>query len=143
MTQCNNLNVKLSKSQLNKLKSAIKNETKLVLRLSSNMISNSDNETNFPHKLLLTNGQVANLCKSFANNLSANINLSQTQLSKTIQPGGFLRRLLGPLLKAELPLMKDAIQPLAKCLNTTRINSITVAADAGMHEKILGSGTWP
>ena len=43
MTQCNNLNVKLSKSQLNKLKSAIKNETKVVLRLSSNMISNSDN----------------------------------------------------------------------------------------------------
>ena len=89
MTQCNNLNVKLSKSQLNKLKSAIKNETKVVLRLSSNMISNSDNETNFPHKLLLTNGQVANLCKSFANNLSANINLSQTQLSKTVQPGDF------------------------------------------------------
>ena len=78
------------------------------------MISNSDNETNFPHKLLLTNGQVANLCKSFANNLSANINLSQTQLSKTVQPGWFLGRLLGPLLKAELPLMKDAIQPLAK-----------------------------
>ena len=57
MTQCNSLNVKLSKSQLNKLKSAIKNETDVILRLSSNMIGNSDDETNFPHKLLLTNRQ--------------------------------------------------------------------------------------
>ena len=55
MTQYNNLNVKLSDSQLNKLKSAIKNETDVVLRLSANMIGNSDNETNFPHELLLTN----------------------------------------------------------------------------------------
>ena len=63
MTQYNSLNVKLSNSQLNKLKSAIKNETEIVLRLSSNMIGNSDDETNFPHKLLLSNKQVANLCK--------------------------------------------------------------------------------
>ena len=56
MTQYNSLNVKLSNSQLNKLKSAIKNETEVVLRLSSNMIG--DNESNFPHKLLLTNRQV-------------------------------------------------------------------------------------
>ena len=68
MTQYNSLNVKLSNSQLNKLKSAIKNETEVVLRLSSNMIGNSDDETNFPHELLLTNRQVANLCKAFANN---------------------------------------------------------------------------
>ena len=61
MTQYNSLNVKLSNSQLNKLKSAIKNETDVVLRLSSNMIGNSEDETNFPHKLLLTNRQVANL----------------------------------------------------------------------------------
>ena len=53
MTQCNSLNVKLSNSQLNKLKSAIKNETKVVLRLSSNVIG--DNETDFPHPLLITN----------------------------------------------------------------------------------------
>ena len=70
MTQCNSLNVTLSNSQLNKLKSAIKNKTELILRLSSNMISNSDDETNFPQKLLLTNRQVTNLRKSFANNLS-------------------------------------------------------------------------
>ena len=62
MTQCNSLNVKLSNSQLNKLKSAIKNENEVVLRLSSNMIG--DNEINFPHKLLLTNRKVANLRKA-------------------------------------------------------------------------------
>ena len=66
MTQYNILNVKLSNSQLNKLNSAIKNEIDVVLRLSSNMIGNSDDETNFPHKLLLTNRQVANLRKAFA-----------------------------------------------------------------------------
>ena len=55
MTQYNRLNVKLSNSQLNKLKSTIKNKTNVILRLSSNVIRNSDDETNFPHKLLLTN----------------------------------------------------------------------------------------
>ena len=73
MTQYNSLNVKLSNSQLDKLKSAIKNETEVVLRLSSNMVSNSDDETNFPHKSLLTNRQVANLRKAFANYLSIDI----------------------------------------------------------------------
>ena len=97
MTQYNSLNVKLSKSQLNKLKSAIKNETNFVLRLSSNMIGNSDDNTNFPHELLLTNRQVANLRKAFAKNTSTDIMLSKTQLSKMIQLGGFLGRLLGPL----------------------------------------------
>ena len=67
MTQYNSLNVKLSNSQLNKLKSAMKNDTDVVLRLSSNMIGNADNETTFPQKLLLTNRQVANLRKAFAN----------------------------------------------------------------------------
>ena len=97
MTQYNSLNVKLSNSQLNRLKSAIKNETEVVLRLSSNTIG--DNETNFHHKLLLTNRQVANLCKAFANHLSTDIKLSKTQLSTMIQWQRFLGRLLGPLLK--------------------------------------------
>ena len=66
MTQYNSLNVKLLNSQLHKLKSAIQNETDAVLRLSSNIIGNSDDETNFPHKLLLTNRQVTNLCTAFA-----------------------------------------------------------------------------
>ena len=85
MTQYNSLNVKLSDSQLNKLKSAIKNKTEAVLRLTSNMISNSDDEINFPHKLLLPNRQVANLQKYFANNSSTDIKLSKTQLSEMIQ----------------------------------------------------------
>ena len=93
MTQYNSLNVKLSNSQLNKLKSAIKNETEEVLRLLSNMIG--DDETNFPHKLLLTNRQVANLRKASANYLSTDIKLSKAQLSKMIQSGGFLGRLVG------------------------------------------------
>ena len=93
MTHYNSLNVKLSNSQLKKFKSAIKNETEVVLRLSSNMIG--DNETNFPHKLLLTNRQVANLRKPFGNHSLADIKLSKTQLSKMIQPGGFIGRLLG------------------------------------------------
>ena len=78
MTQYNSLNVKLSNSQLNKFKSAIKNETEVVLRLSSNMIG--DDETNFPHKLLLTNRQVANLRKALANYLTADIKLSKSRL---------------------------------------------------------------
>ena len=94
MTQYNSLYVKLSNSQFNKLKSAVKNETGLILRLSSNMIG--DNESNFPHKLSLTNRQVANLRKAFVNYLSTDIKLSKTQLSKMIQSGGFLGRLLGP-----------------------------------------------
>ena len=73
MSQYNSLNVKLSNSQLSKLKSAIKNETDVVLRLSSNMIGNSDDNTNFHHELLLTKRQVANLLKAFANHTSANI----------------------------------------------------------------------
>ena len=85
MTQCNSLNVKLSNSQLNKLKLAIKNETEVVLRLSSIMIGNSNDETNFPYELLLTNRQVVNIRKSFANNSSTDIKLSKTQLSKMIQ----------------------------------------------------------
>ena len=85
MTQYNSLNVKLSNSQLNKLKSAIKNETEVVLRLSSNTDDNSNDETDFPHKLLLTNRQVANLLKTFANYLSTDIKLSKTQLSKILK----------------------------------------------------------
>ena len=61
--------------QLNKSKSAIKNETEVVLRLSSNMIG--DDETSFSHKILLTNRHVSNLCKAFANYLSTDIKLSK------------------------------------------------------------------
>ena len=134
MTQYNSLNVKLSNSQLYKLKSAIKNETGVVLRLSSNMIG--DNETNLPHDLLLTNRQVANIRKAFANNSSTDIKLSKIQVSKMIQLGGFLGRLLGPLLKTRLPLITNLIKPLAKSvLIPFGLTAVISAADAGIHKK--------
>ena len=136
MTQYSSLNVKLSNSPLNKLKSVIKNETDVVLRLPLNMIGNSNDKTNFPHKLLLTNRQVGNLCKAFAKYSSADIKLSKTHLSKMIQSGGFLGRLLGPLLKTGLSLMKSVIHPIAK--NVLIALGLTVAAsaaDAGIHKK--------
>ena len=142
MTQYNSLNVKLSNSQLNKLKSAIKNETDVVLKLSSNMIGNSGDNTNFPHELLLTNRQVANIRKAFANNLSTDIKFSKGQLSKMIQSGGFLGKLLGALLKTGLPLIKSVIKPLAKTvLVPLGLTAAASAADAGIHKKILGSGS--
>ena len=98
------------------------------------------NENNFPHKLLLTSRQVSNLGKAFANNSSADIKLSKTQLSKIIQSRGFLGRLLGPLLKTGLPLISDAIKPLAKSvLIPLGLTAAAAAADAGKHKKILGS----
>ena len=134
MTQYNSLNVKLSNSQLNKFKSAIKNETEVVLRLSSNMIG--DNETNFPHQLLLTNRQVANIRKAFANNLWIDIKLSKTQLSKMIQSGEFLGRLLGSLLKAGLRLIKNVIKRLAKSVSISlQLTTVGSAADAGIQKK--------
>ena len=73
MTQCNSLNAKLSNSKLNKLISAIKNETDVVLRLSSNTIGN--NETNFSYKILLAGRQVLSLLKSFSSHSSPDIKL--------------------------------------------------------------------
>ena len=101
MTQCNTLNVKLSHSQLNKLKSGIRNGTEVTLKLSSNLVGDSNDENDFPHKLLLTNTQVSNLPKAFANNSSANIKLSKTQFHKIRQSRGFLGTILGPLLKLD------------------------------------------
>ena len=131
MGKYSRLNVDLSNSHLNKLRSAIKNETVVVLRLSSNMIG--DKENNFSHNLLLTNKQVLNLCKD--------LKLTKIQLSKIIQSGGFFGRFLGPLLKTGLPLIKNVIKPLAKIvLIPLGLNAAASAADAGIHEKILTSG---
>ena len=113
MAQYNSLNVKLSNSQLNKLKSSIKNETDVVLRISSSMVGNSNDNTNFPHGLLLTNRQVANIRKAFAENT----------------------------LKTGLPLLKSVIKPLAKSvLIPLGLTAAASAADAGIRKKILGSG---
>ena len=114
MTQNNTLNVKLSNSQLNKIKSGIKNGTELTLNLASNLIGDSNGETHLPHKLLLPNTQVSRLHKEFSNDSSSNVKLSKTQLHKIGQSGGFLGRLSGPLLKARLLLMNKALTLLAK-----------------------------
>ena len=105
MTQYNSLNVKLSNSQLNKLKSGINNRTEVTLKLSLNVFGDSNDENNFPHKLLLSNTRGSRLRKAFANNSSAKIKLSKTQLHKIGQPGGCLGRILGPLPKTGLLLI--------------------------------------
>ena len=138
MTQYNSLNVKLSNSQLNKLKSSIKNVNDVVLRISSNMVSNSNDNTNFPHELLLTNRQVANIRKAFANHSSIDIKLSKTQLSKMIQSGGLfgnlLGKLAGPLMKVAMPLAKNVLAPLGS-------STAMSAVDGNIKKKMLSSGT--
>ena len=100
------------------------------------MIGNSNDNTNFPHELLLTNREVANLHKVFAKYTSADIKLSKTQLSKVIQSGGLLGRLLGLLLRTGLPLMKSVTKPLAKSvLVPLGLTAAASAADAGIHKK--------
>ena len=142
MTQYNRGNVKLLTSQLNKLKSAITNENEVVLSLSPSTIGDSNNKTNFPHELSLTDRQVSSIHKAFANNSSIAIKFSKAQLLKMIQSGRFLGKLLGPLLKTGLPLIKNVITPLGKSvlipLGLTA--AATAAADTGIHKKILGSG---
>ena len=104
------------------------------------MIGGSNNKTNFPRELLLTDRQVSSIRKAFSNNSSVDINFSKTQLSKMIQSGGFLGKLLGPLLKAGLPLIKNIITPLAKSvLVPLGLTAAASATDAGIHKKILGS----
>ena len=138
MTQYNSLNVKLSNSQLNKLKSAIKNETDVVLRISSGMVGNSNDNTNFPHKLLLADRQVANIRKAFANNLSTDVKFSKTQLLKMSQSGGFLGNLLsklaGPLMKVAMPLTKNVLASL-------ELTADMSAIDGSIKKKMLSSGT--
>ena len=140
MTQYNSLNIKLSNSQLNKLKSGIKNEIEVVLRLSPKMIGDSNDEANFPHDLSLTDRQISSICKAFSNNSSADIKFSKPQLSKMIQSGGFLGKLLGPLLKIGLPLIKSVIKPLAKSVLIPLGLTAAASADARIHKKILGTG---
>ena len=140
MTQYNTLNVKLCNSKLNKLKSAIKNGTKVILNLSSNVVGDSNGESNFPHKLLLNSTQVAKLRKAFANNSSANIELSKTQLHKIEQSWGFLERFLGPLLKTGLSSIGNVLKTLAKSvLIPLGLTAATSAIEAAIPKKMFGS----
>ena len=133
----------MSNPQRNKLKSRIKNGTEVTLKPSLNVAGDSNHENNFPHKSLLTNTQVhvqtnSKLCKPFANNSSANIKSIKTLLQKVGQPGGFLRRLLGPLLKTGLSLIGNVLKPLAKSVLTPL--GLTAAAsetDSAIHKICL------
>ena len=134
MTQYSSLNEELSDSQLNKLKSAIKNETDVVLRLLWNMIGNSDDETDFSLKLLVFFIFSFFLSFFFSKLLSIHIKLSKTQLSKMTQSGGFLDKFLGPLLKPGLPLIKNVLQALTRrVLIPLGLTAAASAADAGIH----------
>ena len=94
------MNVKLFSSQLNKLKSR-KNDTGLTLNLPSNVVGNANDETNFPHKLLIANTQVSKNCKAFANGSSANIKFSKTQCSKMIWSESSIIELINPFIVAD------------------------------------------
>ena len=100
------------------------------------------NGNNLPHELLLTTRQKPKLRNAFNNNMSIDLKLSKAQISKIIQSGGFLGRLLGLLLKTGLPLIKNVIKPLAKSVLTPLgLTAAASAADPGIHEKNLGSGS--
>ena len=97
---------------------------------------------NLPHELLLTTRQTTKLRNAITNNMSTDIKLSKAQISKIIKSGGFLGKLLGPLLKTGLPLIKNMIKLLAKsALIPLGLTAAASVADAGIQKKILGSGT--
>ena len=112
MTQYNTLNVKLCYLQLNKLKLGMRNNTKVTLKMLSNVVGDFNGENNFLHKLLVANTQVAKISKSFANNSPGNLKLSKTLLREIEQSGGFLGRLLGSLLKLLLFLIGNILNPI-------------------------------
>ena len=105
------------------------------------MVDDSNGETNFPHRLLLTNTRVSRLRKTFANNSSANIKLLKTQLHKMGQSGEFLGRFQRPLLKTDFPLIKNVLKTLAKSvLIPLGLTAATSATDAAIQKKGFGSG---
>ena len=134
MVEYSKVSVKLSDTQLKKLKTAVKNKTGATLRISFKMFNGKD----LPHELLLKTRQKIKLRKTFNNNMSTDIKLSKAQISKRIQSGGFLGSLLsklaGQLMKVAIPLAKNVLAPLG-------ITAAAKAIDAGIQKKINGSGT--
>ena len=134
MLKYNKVNIKLSDLQLNKLKTAVKNQTGVALRMNIKMFHGN----NLPHELLLTTRQTTTLRNAFENNMSTDIKLSRAQISKIIQSGGFLGSLLsklaGPLMKVAVPLANNILAPL-------RITAAASAIGAGIQKKMHGSGT--
>ena len=132
MIEYNTVNAKLSNSQLNKLKNVVKNKQGTTLRMNARMF----NGNNLPHELILTTRQTK-LRNAIENNMLTDIKLSKSQISKINQSGGFLGKILSPILKAGLPLSKSVINPLG-LLGLTDASS---AIDTGFQKKIYGSGT--
>ena len=130
MIEYTKVNVKLSDLQIKKLKDAAKDNTGTTLRINLKMFNGDD----LPHELLLTIRQKTKLRNAFNNNMSADLKLSKTQISKIIQSGGFLSKLLSPLLKTGLPLIQNVIKLLAKSvLIPLGLTAAASAADAGIH----------
>ena len=124
MVEYSKVNVKLSDSQIKKLKDAVKDNTGTTLRINLKMF----NGNNLSHELLLTTRQKTKLRNAF-NNMSADLKLSKAQIIKIIQSGGFLRSLLsklaGPFMKVAIPLAKNVLAPLG-------ITAAASALDAGI-----------
>ena len=136
MVEYTKVNVK-SNTQTKKIKDAIKNNTRATLRISSKMFNGNDS----PHELILTTRQKTKIRNDFNNNMSTDLKLSKAQINKIIQSGEFLSKLLGPLLKTGLPLIKNIIKPLAESvLIPLGLTAAASAADAGIHKKTLRSG---
>ena len=130
----NTVNVKLTDTQLKKLKTGVKNKTGTTLRMSLKMLDGNG----LPHELLLITRQKPKLINAFNNNMSTDVKLSKAQISKIIRSGGFLGSLLsklaGPLMKVAVPLAKNILAPLG-------ITASASVIDAGIQKKIHGSGT--
>ena len=148
MIQYNILNVKLSNSQVNKLKSRTKNGTEVILKLSSNVVGDSNDEHNFPHQVLLTNTQVSKIRKVFADGSSPNINFSKTQLSKMIQSGGIMTGIPGidnfisfPF-KIENPYLIELSNTDTKKINKNNRNNTFIDAELNMIGKKIKKKNW-
>ena len=131
MVEHGKVNVKLSDTQLQKLK--LKKKTATTLRMSLKILDRNDQ----PHELLLTTRQKMRLRNALNNNMSTDLTLSKAQIANIIQSGGFLASLLsklaGPLMKVAVPLAKNILALLG-------ITEAASAIDAGIHQKIHGSG---
>ena len=133
MVEYSKVNVKLTDTQLKKLKTAVRDKPG-TLRICLKIFDGND----LAHELLLTTRQKTKLRNAFNNNMSTDLKLSRAQISKIIQSGGFLGLLLsklsGPLMKVAILLAKNVLAPLG-------ITAVASAIDAGIQKKIHGSGT--
>ena len=110
MVEYTKVDVKLSNSEITKLKDAVKYNTEITLRISLKMFKEND----LPHEFLLATRQKTKTRNAFSNNMSTDIKFSKAQINRIIQSGSFLGRLLGPILKTGLPLIKNVNKPLAE-----------------------------